>query len=125
SSIISRTYYHNMVTHLLEAKYQREVYRKVDEGEALTAPLLNEIKKKVISDIWGDEDEITDGAELSWMNKPHYYMRLYQYTYYAGLTIGTVMSKRIKNEVKPDVDDWLNVLKSGGSKSPDELTDIN
>ena len=28
-SIISRTYYHNMVTHLLEAAYQREVYKKV------------------------------------------------------------------------------------------------
>lgn len=28
-SIIARTYYHNMVTHLLEAAYQREVYEKV------------------------------------------------------------------------------------------------
>ena len=42
-SILSRTYYHNMVTHLLEAAYQREVYRRVDNGESLTAPLLNEI----------------------------------------------------------------------------------
>lgn len=42
-SILSRTYYHNMVTHLLEAAYQREVYRLVDEGESLTAPLLNKI----------------------------------------------------------------------------------
>lgn len=37
-SILSRTYYHNMVTHLLEAAYQREVYRRVDNGESLTAP---------------------------------------------------------------------------------------
>ena len=124
SSIISRTYYHNMVTHLLEAKYQREVYRKVDEGEALTAPLLNEIKKKVISDFWGDEVEITDGAELTWMRQPHYYMGLYPYTYSAGLTIGTVMSQRIENEGQPAVDDWLNVLKSGGSKSPVELAEL-
>lgn len=42
-SILSRTYYHNMVTHLLEAAYQREVYSRVDNGESLTAPLLNEI----------------------------------------------------------------------------------
>ena len=39
-SILSRTYYHNMVTHLLEAAYQREVYRLVDEGESLTAHYL-------------------------------------------------------------------------------------
>ena len=31
-SILSRTYYHNMVTHLLEAAYQREVYSRVDNG---------------------------------------------------------------------------------------------
>lgn len=42
-SILSRTYYHNMVTHLLEAAYQREVYRKVDQGESLNAPTLNDI----------------------------------------------------------------------------------
>ncbi|GGI42116.1 oligoendopeptidase F [Mammaliicoccus stepanovicii] len=121
SSIISRTYFHNMVTHLLEAKYQREVYRYVDKGEAMTAPLLNEIKKKVISDFWGDAVEITEGAELTWMRQPHYYMGLYPYTYSAGLTIGTVMSKRIEEEGQPAVEDWLNVLKSGGSKSPTEL----
>ena len=39
-SILSRTYYHNMVTHLLEVAYQREVYRKVDNGESLTPCLI-------------------------------------------------------------------------------------
>ena len=124
SSIISRTYYHNMVTHLLEAKYQREVYRHVDKGEALTAPLLNSIKKQVISDFWGDEVEITEGAELTWMRQPHYYMGLYPYTYSAGLTIGTAMSQRIEKEGQPAVEDWLNVLKAGGSKSPVELAQM-
>jgi oligoendopeptidase F len=32
STMISRTYYHNFVTHLLEAAYQREVYRIIDQG---------------------------------------------------------------------------------------------
>lgn len=124
SSIISRTYFHNMVTHLLEAKYQREVYRHVDKGAALTAPLLNGIKKQVISDFWGDEVEITEGAELTWMRQPHYYMGLYPYTYSAGLTIGTAMSQRIEKEGQTAVEDWLNVLKSGGSKSPVELAEL-
>ncbi|GGB06201.1 oligoendopeptidase F [Macrococcus hajekii] len=121
ASIISRTYYHNFVTHLLEAAYQREVYRHVDAGENMTAPMLNEIKKKVISDFWGDAVEITDGAELTWMRQPHYYMGLYPYTYSAGLTIATLMSKRINEEGQPAVDEWLEVLKAGGSKPPVEL----
>ncbi len=36
SSIIDHTYYHNFVTHLLEAAYQREVYRIIDEIVKLT-----------------------------------------------------------------------------------------
>ena len=122
-SIISRTYYHNMVTHLLEAAYQREVYRLVDQGESLTAATLNQITRKVYQDFFGDAVEITDGAELTWMRQPHYYMGLYSYTYSAGLTIGTVMSQRIKNEGQPAVEDWLNTLKAGGSQSPVELAE--
>ncbi|MBO1213553.1 MULTISPECIES: oligoendopeptidase F [Staphylococcus] len=123
-SIVSRTYYHNMVTHLLEAAYQREVYKKVDDGESLTAPLLNQIMLDVYSQFFGDSVKFTKGAELTWMRQPHYYMGLYSYTYSAGLTIGTVMSQRIQNEGQPAVDDWLNTLKAGGSTSPVELAQI-
>ncbi|MCI2953793.1 oligoendopeptidase F [Staphylococcus caprae] len=123
-SILSRTYYHNMVTHLLEAVYQREVYRLVDEGESLTAPLLNKIMLDVYERFFGNAVEMTDGVELTWMRQPHYYMGLYSYTYSAGLTIGTVVSQKIKNEGQPAVDQWLETLKAGGSKSPVELAQI-
>ncbi|MDN8848936.1 oligoendopeptidase F, partial [Staphylococcus aureus] len=58
-SIISRTYYHNMVTHLLEAAYQREVYNKVDNGESLTAPVLNQIMLDVYGQFFGDSVKLT------------------------------------------------------------------
>ncbi|MCH4459549.1 oligoendopeptidase F [Staphylococcus haemolyticus] len=123
-SILSRTYYHNMVTHLLEAAYQREVYRKVDNGESLTAPVLNNIMRDVYEQFFGDAVELTDGTELTWMRQPHYYMGLYSYTYSAGLTIGTVVSQKIKQEGQPAVDAWLETLKVGGSQSPIELAKV-
>lgn len=112
-SILSRTYYHNMVTHLLEAAYQREVYHKVDQGESLNAPTLNEIMLNVYKQFFGDVVDMTEGAELTWMRQPHYYMGLYSYTYSAGLTIGTVVSQKIKNEGQQAVDAWLETLKKG------------
>lgn len=120
-SIIARTYYHNMVTHLLEAAYQREVYEKVDQGESLTAQTMNRIMYNVYQQFYGDSVQLTEGTELTWMRQPHYYMGLYSYTYSAGLTIGTVMSQRIKNEGEPAVQDWLKTLKAGGSLSPIDL----
>lgn len=121
SSIVSRTYYHNFVTHLLEASYQREVYNIIDAGGSVQASKLSQIKKDVLQKFWGDAVKINDGAELTWMRQPHYYMGLYPYTYSAGLTIATEVSKRILNEGQPAIEDWREVLKAGGTKTPIEL----
>lgn len=121
SSIIGRTYYHNFVTHLLEAAYQREVYNIVDKGGSIQATTLNKIKRDVLEKFWGDDVKIIDGAELTWMRQPHYYFGLYPYTYSAGLTIATEVGKRILKEGKPAIDDWRAVLKAGGTKTPVEL----
>ena len=122
SSIVSRTYYHNFVTHLLEAAYQRKVYERIDADGSVNANILNELKRGVLEDFWGDDVEINEGAELTWMRQPHYYMGLYPYTYSAGLTISTQVSKRVLEEGQPAVDEWLEVLKAGGTQSPAELS---
>lgn len=121
SSIVARTYYHNFVTHLLEAAYQRKVYERIDEGGSVNANILNNLKRGVLEEFWGGDVDIIDGAELTWMRQPHYYMGLYPYTYSAGLTISTQVSKRILEEGQPAVEQWLDVLKTGGTKSPVEL----
>lgn len=115
------TYYHNFVTHLLEGEYQRRVYALAEEGQALTAITLTEIKTKVLSTFWGDSVEIDEGAGLTWMRQPHYYMGLYSYTYSAGLTASTTVAQMIKEEGQPAVDCWLNVLRAGGTMQPLEL----
>ena len=121
SSMIGHTYYHNFVTHLLEAAYQREVYKIIDEGGSVQASTLSQIKKEVLEKFWGDDVKIIDGAELTWMRQPHYYMGLYSYTYSAGLTIATEVSKRILEEGKTAIDDWRAVLTAGATKTPVEL----
>lgn len=115
------TYYHNFVTHLLEAEYQRRVYAHAEAGKALTAKTLTEIKTDVLEGFWGDTVEIDEGAGLTWMRQPHYYMGLYPYTYSAGLTASTAVSQLIKEEGQPVVDRWLEVLRAGGTMKPLEL----
>ena len=121
ANMVGNTYYHNFVTHLLEAAYQREVYRKVQAGESVQAETLSGIMKNVLEKFWGDAVELTDGAELTWMRQPHYYMGLYSYTYSAGLTIATQVCKRIEKDGQPAVDDWKKVLAAGSTKTPVEL----
>ncbi len=121
SNMVGNTYYHNFVTHLLEAAYQREVYKIVDAGGGVQAETLDRIMKETLEKFWGDAVELTEGAELTWMRQPHYYMGLYSYTYSAGLTVATQACKRIEAEGTPAVEDWKKVLAAGGTKTPLEL----
>jgi oligoendopeptidase F len=115
------TYYHNFVTHLLEGELQRKVYNLAEKGEPLTADLLSKLKLEVLKNFWGDSVEMDEGAGLTWMHQPHYYMGLYPYTYSAGLTVSTLVSRQILEEGKPAVEKWLEVLKAGGTMKPLDL----
>ena len=124
ASMIQNTYYHNFVTHLLEAAFQREVYQRVDDGQFLQAADFNAIKKDVLTQFWGDAVVINEGAERTWMRQPHYYMGLYSYTYSAGLTIATEASRRVLEQGETAVQDWIAALKAGGTVSPVEFAQM-
>ena len=127
ASLLSNTYYHNFVTHYLEAHFQREVYRAVDAGKNLSTEDLHALKKATLQEFWGDTVSIDDDAALTWMRQPHYYMGLYSYTYSAGLSIATQLFKKLRSGDSLNnniIDDWLAVLRAGGSKTPVELAQM-
>ncbi|MGG6794399.1 UNVERIFIED_CONTAM: oligoendopeptidase F [Streptococcus canis] len=114
---LTDTYFHNFITHLLEAAFQRKVYTLIEEGGTFGAEQLNAMMKEVLTEFWGDAVEIDDDAALTWMRQAHYYMGLYSYTYSAGLVISTAGYLNLKSN--PDgAKEWLNFLKSGGSRTP-------
>ncbi len=115
------TYYHNFVRHLIEGELQRRIYVLAEKGQPITASVLSRVQGEILEEFWGGEVEIDDGARLTWMRQPHYYMGLYPYSYSAGLTIGTAVAKAIQDEGQPAVERWLTVLKTGGTKKPLEL----
>ena len=114
---LTDTYFHNFITHLLEAAFQRKVYTLIEAGGTFGASKLNAIMKEVLTEFWGDAVEIDDDAALTWMRQAHYYMGLYSYTYSAGLVISTAGYLHLKND-ENGARDWLELLKSGGSKTP-------
>lgn len=122
--MVAKTYFHNCVTHLLEAAFQRDVYRAIESGESLSADDFDRLFLNVLKAFWGDEVEIPQSAGRTWMRQPHYYRGLYPYTYSAGLVVSTAVAKAIREEGQPAVDRWIETLKKGGSLSPVELARI-
>lgn len=118
------TYHHNFVTHLLEAELQRQVYALAESGGSITAAVLNERKGRILAKFWGDTVEIDEGARMTWMRQPHYYMGLYPYTYSVGLVASTAMSLLVQKEGQAAVQRWLEVLRAGGTRKPLELMQL-
>lgn len=118
------TYHHNYVRHLIEGELQRRIFVLAEQGQPITASILSKVQGEILQEFWGDEVEIDEGARLTWMRQPHYYMGLYPYTYSAGLTIGTAVAKAIQEQGQPMVEKWLKVLKAGGTRGPVELAEM-
>ena len=124
SSLIGHTYYHNFVTHLREAWYQREAMNIVEQGGAVNAETLSGIFRKNLETFWGNAVELTEGCELTWMRQPHYYMGLYSYTYSAGLTLATQAALNIAAEGESAVARWRAMLEAGSTRGPLGLAEI-
>ena len=89
----------------------------IEEGGTFGASKLNSIMKEVLTEFWGDAVEIDDDAALTWMRQSHYYMGLLQLHLLSWIgysTAGYLYLKNSENGAK----DWLDLLKSGGSKTP-------
>jgi oligoendopeptidase F len=97
------------------------VYALAEGGGAITAAVLNDCKGRILQRFWGDTVRIDDGARMTWMRQPHYYMGLYPYTYSVGLVASTAMALRVQQEGAPAVVRWLDVLKAGGTRKPLQL----
>jgi len=115
------TYHHNFVTHLLEADLQHRVYALAEAGQAVTAQLLNRTQGEVLEEFWDGAIVIDDGARMTWMRQPHYYMGLYPYTYSVGLVAATAMASHVEQEGPQTLRRWREVLQAGGTRDPLEL----
>jgi len=116
--LVLGTYHHNFVTHLLEAELQHHLFAQAEAGRALTADWLDATQREILVRFWGDALTLDDGAAMTWMRQPHYYIGLYPYTYSVGLVTATALAARGAGQ---GLEAWLGVLGAGGTATPLEL----
>jgi oligoendopeptidase F len=115
------TFIHNMVTHMLEAHFERRLYELAEDDRPLTVGTVLQVQGEVFERFYGDSVVVDDMSKLYWGQQPHFYVNLYPYTYAAGLACGTVVADDIRREGEPAPRRWLETLRAGGSLPPLEL----
>ncbi|NLZ83004.1 MAG: oligoendopeptidase F, partial [Clostridiales bacterium] len=103
------------------AEFEMITHRMVEEGESLTADSLCKIYHDLNKLYFGDDVVIDSEIDMEWARIPHFYNAFYVYQYATGYSAAIALSRRILNEGKPAVDDYINFLSSGSSNYPIEL----
>lgn len=106
------------------AEFEKIAHSMVQNGEGVTADRLCGIYYNLNKEYFGDDIVIDKEIELEWARIPHFYNPFYVYQYATGLSAAIALSKRILEEGKPAVEDYMKFLTGGSSQEPIELLKI-
>jgi len=110
-------------TQVLFADFELQAHRLVEQGQPVTAEVLEHLYLGLLKDYYGDSVEIDDAYKYTWARIPHFFNSpyyVYQYaTCFASsaqlfkeMTTGSAESRKAATER------YLTLLKSGGNDQP-------
>ena len=91
------------------------------EGKTLTADMLCAEYKRLNELYYGPDMVVDDRIAMEWARIPHFYYNYYVFQYATGYAAAIALSRRILTEGEPAVQDYLNFLSGGCSRSPIDL----
>ena len=103
------------------AEFELNIGRMVSEGQTLTAEILCAEYKRLNELYFGPDMVVDDRIALEWARIPHFYYNYYVFQYSTGYSAAIALSRRILEQGESAVQDYLNFLSGGCSKSPIEL----
>jgi oligoendopeptidase F len=103
------------------AEFEMITHKMVQEGQSLTAETLCKIYHDLNEQYYGKDMVVDPEIDMEWARIPHFYEAFYVYQYATGFSAAIALSRRILQEGKPAVDDYIRFLSGGSSNYPIEL----
>ncbi|MGC8461990.1 MAG: M3 family oligoendopeptidase [Candidatus Dormibacteria bacterium] len=104
------------------ARYEERAYAARERGESLGADRLSDIWFAENEKEFGDALLLPEGYRLGWSYIPHFIgTRFYTYSYSFAHLTSLALYAKYKAEGQPFVARYLDLLRTGGAKSPEAL----
>lgn len=100
------------------AEFEKAIYDKSEEGETLTADLLDEMWHTLNVKYYGPEMTVDPEVDVEWARIPHFYWDFYVYQYVTGYAAATTLAEKMLHEDDSAQQRYIAFLKSGGADYP-------
>ena len=100
------------------AEFERDIYAKAEDGETLTADLLDEMWHGLNVKYYGPDTAVDTEIDIEWARIPHFYWSFYVYQYVTGYAAATTLADKMLSEDKDAQQRYIGFLQSGGSDYP-------
>ena len=115
---LMETYKGTLYRQTMFAEFERDMHAMSEKGTPLTADVINKHYYKLVKKYFGRDVAVDKQIAMEWMRIPHFYSSFYVYKYATCISAASAIVKRIENEGAAYVDQYIDFLKCGGSKSP-------
>ena len=115
---LMETYKGTLYRQTMFAEFERDMHAMSEKGTPLTADLINKHYYKLVKKYFGKDVAVDKQISMEWMRIPHFYSSFYVYKYATCISAASAIVKRIESEGAAYVDQYIDFLKCGGSKSP-------
>ncbi|MDA3939885.1 MAG: oligoendopeptidase F [Spirochaetia bacterium] len=100
------------------AEFEHEAHAMVENGVPITVDSIRAKYRELMELYFGPDMELEEESDLEGLRIPHFYRSYYVYKYATGLSAAIALSERVLKGGDSEQKDYLNFLKSGGSKYP-------
>ena len=103
----------------LFAQYEYEISQRAERGEPINYQVLSDERTKLYKAYYGIDITEEELKPLVWAYIPHlFYTPFYVYQYATSFTASMLIYKNFRSGTKDAFDNYLKMLKSGGSRYP-------
>jgi oligoendopeptidase F len=115
---IAGTFY----TQVLFADYERRAHRLAEQDRPITAEILTDMYRALLTDYYGDALDLNDQTGITWARIPHFFNSpYYVYQYATCFASAARIAQEVMQGSSEARERYLTLLRSGGSDYPMEL----
>ena len=110
-----------LVRQTMFAEFEKQTHALLESGEPLTLERFRSVYGDLLGRYFGPKFTVDEQLSLECFRIPHFYRAFYVYKYATGISAAIALSRRVLEGGNRELNDYLQFLKGGCSKSPLDL----